>query len=353
MNVRMMASDIYPGDAIGNFTLGLYDYLTSIGLSCILYARHYDQNKTPFISDFDRVFDEICSDDIVFFQFSIYEHGVEKLSLLRNKKIVYFHGITPPDYFSDWDVATSENCRKGLLQFSSFVDYDFFLANSNYTLLELGRGVGESRSFAEFSKVLPPVLVTTKAATMKQPRVGGGDFLYVGRLAPHKKIVELVDWFEHYYNFTPSCTLTLVGSASAKLYHRLIIDRIKSLPRVIADRVSIDGFVSDDQLHQHYSNADALITLSEHEGFCVPILEAISYGLPVFARNSAAIPGTLGRKNLLLDQQKLSTYAYEVYCCMNNPTQLESLLSGQVDQLDALVSINTGKSVAAIIKDLL
>lgn len=331
--IRLVTSDVFQGDAIGNFSLQLRDFFEQNGIPCHLYARYYDAAAGLGIRDFDLLFDEIEPDDILFAQFSIYERGNERYRELPNKKIAYYHGITPPEYFYDIDPQTEVNCAKGRQQYHCFEGFDYYLANSRFMLNEFLVGVsgGESTVLAELesrSSVLPPTLKPLQWQGIESEVLGGDvgqhSVLCVGRLAPHKKIEDVIDWFTVYLKLEPRASLVVVGGDAPPAYGDSVRKKVADLGIELSSRVRFVGRVTSGQLKYLYESSAALITLSEHEGFCVPLLEAMYFNLPIFARGAAAIPETLGCSEGLLERQSLEVFAGECH---------QLLAGGAVDEL--------------------
>ena len=350
--VRLITSDIYQGDAIGNFSIQLRDFLVGKGIVCQLYARYYDKNENLGIRDFDALFEEIHSDDIVFAQFSIYEKGNERFKGLPNKKTAYYHGITPPEYFSGIDSQTEENCALGRQQYHCFKDFDYFLANSQFMLDELIVGVsaGDTALAAKMnsnSAVVPPTLDPLRwEGIVAEPlgiNLGETNFICVGRLAPHKKIEDVIDWFQHYLQLDKNSSIVIVGSDAPPAYAQAMRDKVESLPESVRSKIHFVGHVRLGQLKGLYKQSSALLTLSEHEGFCLPLIEAMYFDLPVVARKAAAIPETLGRYDALLCQQSLIEFASQTYSLLNDDGLRQSILGQQSLALKSMLAKCNGK----------
>jgi len=351
------------GDAIGNFTLQLRDFLNTNGMHCKLYARYYDEAADLGITDLEVVFDEISSDDVLISQYSIYDPALEPLASVEVKsKIVYYHGITPPIYFEGIDSETAVNCAKGRQQYIHFKSYDYFIANSRFMLDELLQSVFDSSPKIEsllkdYSLVMPPALTFNDWDSVANEEVpidySKNILLYVGRVAPHKRIEDLVDWFAHYHKHDPDSYLVIVGADSPSNYGWSIRDKVASYGGGLETVVQLTGTVTQGQLKTLYQRSTAMVTLSEHEGFCLPLLEAMYFGVPVIARNVAAIPETLGRTDYLLDQQPLAAFAAECYDMLSNEEKSAALLTVQKKQLETILSRCSGAELLKLLHGIL
>jgi len=132
---------------------------------------------------------------------------------------------------------------------------------------------------------------------------GRRNVLVVGRLAPNKKIEDAVAAFAAYQKlFDPGSRLLLVGSdRGLEGYGRGLRERVR---RLRLERVVFLGHVDDDDLRALYAVADVLLSLSEHEGFCAPLLEAMQFGVPVVAYDAGAVRETLGGAGVLLREKR-------------------------------------------------
>ena len=350
--IRLVTSDIFQGDAIGNFSLQLRDVFQANGIECQLYARYYDAEKNLDIRDFDLLFEDIQPQDLLFAQFSIYEAGNEHYRSLPNKKIVYYHGITPPEYFETIDPQTEENCAKGRQQYHCFQDFDYFLANSQFMLQELISDMSKGdTSLAEDmlsrSMAVPPSLAPLHWVAIGEERIdfklAKTSFICVGRLAPHKKIEDVIDWFHSYTKLDDNSSIVIVGSDAPPAYAQAMRAKVQLLPESVRTKIHFAGHVTPGQLKRLYQESFALLTLSEHEGFCVPVLEAMYFGLPVVARKAAAIPETLGRNEYLLEGQSLEEFASQSFNWLNDNKKRQAVLNQQSAALQSVIAKCNGQ----------
>src|SRR5207248_3376126 len=132
-----------------------------------------------------------------------------------------------------------------------------------------------------------------------------------GRLAPNKAQHDLIKALAAYRRlYDPRARLHLVGTSSSESYRTALVAYADALDLV--DAVEFTGSVSDGELAAHYRAADVFVCVSEHEGFCVPLLEAMHHRLPIVAYAAAAVPETLGDGGLLLNSKDPYTVAAAV-----------------------------------------
>jgi glycosyltransferase involved in cell wall biosynthesis len=147
--------------------------------------------------------------------------------------------------------------------------------------------------------------------------------LFVGRLAPHKRQDLVIAAFARYRERDPSARLVLVGSPATAEFGTAL--------RALADRlapgaVRFEAEISRARLASHYAQADAFLCLSEHEGFCIPLLEALHFGVPVIARDAGAVAEVLGDAGMLLGEEDSTAIVAELLRIVVGDRELRSAL---------------------------
>ena len=141
------------------------------------------------------------------------------------------------------------------------------------------------------------------ARLMDQLQHGQTNLLFVGRLAPSKKQDNLLHAFHVYLDFDPTAVLHLIGAGSANdPYVKHLRHLVTSLE--LTERVNFAGQVNESQLAAYYRTAHLFWSMSEHEGFGVPLVEAMWHDVPVFAYKSSAVAETLGAGGLLFTHKE-------------------------------------------------
>ena len=195
-----------------------------------------------------------------------------------------------------------------------------------------------------------PVKVDFREFTSATDGEGAGskDWLYVGRLVGNKRQHELVKAFALYHrDFEPEARLILIGDTSVADY----VDRVRQEAdrAQVADRVVIRGKVPDDQLRSAFGAAGIFVSLSEHEGFGVPILEAMAARVPVVAYGAAAIPETMGGAGVLLRTDDPATVAATVHAVQSDPALRADLVDRQATRVRQLATFDTDGLLRRII----
>ena len=244
--------------------------------------------------------------------------GVEILRRARCRRIVRYHNVTPPEFFTDWSADYEASCRAGRDEIAVLADLqcDLYLGDSPFNVEDF-LAVGVAR---EATAVLAPFnrldrLIATPADIGWLDALGDGaaNWLAVGRLAPNKGHLALFDAFAMYLDrCDPTARLLVVGSEDPRLqrYNTAIHERVRTLD--LTAHVRFLGSVDEAVLKAAYLGADALVSLSGHEGFCVPLVEAMALGVPVIALDAGAQAWTLGGAGLLWESTDPSLIAASV-----------------------------------------
>lgn len=306
-------------DAIGTHTSYTQRLLKERGFDSQIFYELYREETKDAASHFDRHETISSANNIAIYHHSIGCGMAHYLLRMKEFGVVLYHNITPASYFKKLgDEMTYEACCEGVRQLVPIkLAFDHSWAVSNYSVNEL-----KSHDFdnAELFPLLRDYSALQKLEN--DPVVasllndGKKNILFVGRISPHKCQHDLLFMLKAYQNaFKEPIRLVLVGGASSyyrpeimKLASKLQL-KVCSLVGDVANfqkdtDVVILEQVSDQQLATTYRHAHVFVCLSEHEGFCVPLVEAMSFGLPVIVHNAAAVPETAGRAAFVYDKNK-------------------------------------------------
>ena len=177
---------------------------------------------------------------------------------------------------------------------------------------------------------------------------GRTNILFVGRLMPHKCIDDLVRFFHAYRRiYNPRCRLLLVGAFDGfKAYLGSVGELIA---RLRVPDVHIIGHVSNEQLTALYDVADVFLSASEHEGFCVPLVESFYKRIPVVAFAAAAVPATMDGSGVLYDYKDPRHVAALLHAVVSDPALEEEIVRSQDAALDRYLSADFGSTLLAFV----
>lgn len=294
------------GDAITNQMRMLRDFLRGNGYQSEIYAEHIAQGLEAEIHPISQYKENPEHILVVHHSMGITPKVFDRVKSLSDKKILIYHNITPEKYFDD--VGTKNAIRLGLDQTREYRDYmEYYIADSNYNrkdLLDVG--------YPDSIDIIPVQISLNRFDTcnaderiLKQTE-STTNILFVGRIVWNKRQLDVVKAFAVYHkHFNTNSKLYLVGDTGMQGY----VHEIKMLAQEleIDDAVVLTGKVSEEELKAYYQNAALFLCMSEHEGFGVPLLEAMKMQIPVVALRSSAVPETMGGAGIIINRKN---YAY-------------------------------------------
>lgn len=295
MNVVIFTPALLEGDGVGNDVLGMARALRAAGHAVSFSTRW--ESALPVVP-LNRVPDLLRHpDDVFLLHHSIgCEEAVRLFEALPCRKIVKYHNVTPPHFFADINEVVVKGCVAGLKQVARLLRPGVRVwVDSPFNGRDLER-VCPGHPF----EVLPPFNQVDDLLEAETDRTSVGlyddwltNILVVGRLVPNKNVTRALEAFAIYLDrHDPQARLFLVGDLAQNAYCETVLDCIRDLG--LADRVFITGKVSLEQLKAFYLSAQILLTTSCHEGFCLPLVEAMGLRVPIVALRNTAIPDTGG-----------------------------------------------------------
>ena len=335
--IHQILPDFSYGDAIGNDVLGIQKVLRSWGLDSEIYAQHVHTKLAGVarpvweyreVSGFNRV---------LLFHFSIGSEVSEFVRRLPDRKILIYHNITPPHFFRGINPEVERRCALGIEELKLLAPYfDLGLGVSEYNRQELEK-VGFKKTgvlpiFLDFNDYY----LTPDEDLKKELADGQINILHVGRIAPQKKIEDLIRVFYLFQKrHRPDSRLILVGTDSGlRNYGRALKRMAEDLG--LKEKIRFAGFATFRELVTYYSQAHAYLCLSEHEGFCVPLMESMFFGLPVIAYLTGGIAETLGGAGIGLKEKNWEEIAETLALVIGEPVFREKIISGQKERLQDL-----------------
>ena len=249
-------------------------------------------------------------------------------------KLVNYHNVTTAALFAPWEPHVAVECTEGRRQLQEMAgEVELAIAVSAYNETEL-------RQAGYRETAVAPVLVDLERADVdadgdtlarleQGKRRGGVDWLFVGRVAPHKCQHDVVRALAAYRRlYDPAARLHLVGGAGSGAYVGMLERYVAALG--LGGAVTLPGSVSAAVLRAYFRSADVFVCLSEHEGFCVPIVEAMRLSVPVVAFGSTAVPETVAGAGVVLEAKDPVTVAAAVSRVLGDSPLRADLVSAGV-----------------------
>jgi L-malate glycosyltransferase len=302
--VHQFIPTLNPRDATGSHTLLLRDILRAAGWRSEIFAEAIHDDLASEAYKHWTYPDHAAAGDVAIYQFSTSSVVANFLAGRSERLIVDFHNFTGPEHFRGWEPQSEERATRAhddLVLLAQRAELG--LADSRFNERDLQRA-GYHRTtvvpvLVDYRRVgaRPDAQVAAELAAAKAQ--GGADLLFVGRIVPSKGQHELVKALWAYRRlYDPAARLHLVGGSSSFAYLKALRGFVAELG--LADAVRLTGDVSDAALAAHFAAADIYLSLSAHEGFGVPLVEAMAAGVPVVARGVGAVAETVGDAALLL-----------------------------------------------------
>lgn len=335
MRVVQLLPTLSFGDAIGNDTIALKGVISEMGYSTDIYAENIDKRLPEGIAQKADKLRDLKKDDVLIYHKSTGTDLTFKIENYKCRRIMVYHNITPPEFFRPYSTAATqltEHGYKGVEYLRDKIDY--VLAVSAYNRSELVK-MGYTCPMD-----IRPILIkfddykqTPDEATIKKYSDGKKNLVFVGRIAPNKKQENVIRAFYCYKKLNPESRLILVGSSTGmENYYERLVKYANALG--IGDDVIFPGHIKFSEILAYYRLADAFVCMSEHEGFCVPLVEAMFFDVPVIAYDTSAISDTLGGSGVLLDNNDPVFAAAVIDRVLTDDKLRESIIEGQRRRLE-------------------
>lgn len=334
MEVHQLATSLTYGDAISDEMLEIQRILRERGFRSEIFTRFCDPRLAGQAHDFREYPKYSSKTNVAIFHFSIGSPVSRLFFRLPDKKIMIYHNITPHEYFIDYHRLLARECYKGRLEIKLFVDkVDLALGDSEFNRQEL-EAIGYRRTgvlpilinFRKFE--IPPDPITQKIYAN-----GRKTLLFVGRLIPNKKFEDIIKVYACYHRyFEPKSQLILVGDyRGLERYMAALFDLID---RLKLRHVYFTGHISFPELRACYEAADVFLSMSEHEGFGVPLVEAFIQNVPVVAYKAGAVAETLNGGGILLKEKDFLKIAALIDRVIRDEDFRAKLIHGQRQALE-------------------
>jgi L-malate glycosyltransferase len=327
--VHQVLATLGYGDAIGHEVLGIQRVLRAAGYDSEIFVETADPRLENLTYDYRDLVDASHSDNLLLHHFSIGSRASRVAYALPDRMALVYHNITPPEYFIGVHEQLVELCWKGRRELSAYVHRcELALGDSEFNRQELAV-LGFPRT-----GILPVVPDFSHLAGAPDWRVASRfddewtNLLFVGRVIPNKRIEDLVRIF-HAYRTTinPRSRLLVVGSYGGFEKYLAMVQSVAA--RLSTPEVHFAGHVSNEELVAYYEVADLFLCASEHEGFCVPLIEAFHMGVPVVARAATAVPATLDGGGVLYEDSDPHHVASIVDAVLSNPGLRAQVIAAQ------------------------
>lgn len=337
MIVHQWVPAAHTGDAIGDSARMMRAHLRALGHESEIFALTVDDALRGDVYPFDDP--AAARGDLTIFHFALASPMTAAFARLPRGRVLQYHNVTPPAYFAPFDATLFRLTALAREELRTLVGHvDLALGVSDFNRREL-----EAMGFAPTGVL--PLAVDTDRLTQAPPRpalgqvLDAGDLiniLFVGRIAPNKRIEDHLRLAEHYKRYVDSYyRFIFVGKYDAVPGYYRAIRGMMAQYQLLDERFVFTGPVDEADLATYYRHAAAYVSLSDHEGFCAPLVEAMAMDVPILAYGAAAVPETLGGAGLQFAPKDLE-YAAELLGALIFDDALRAqVLAGQRARLAA------------------
>ena len=336
--VHQILATLGYGDAIGNEVLGINRALRAAGFASDIIVETADPRLEHLTVDYRDAVGELGPDDLLIHHFSLGSRASRTAFALPSRMMLVYHNITPPEYFlgvHDQLVRQCYHGRRELLPYRSRCE--LALGDSEFNRQEL-----EALGFPE-TAVLPVVPDFSHLSAPPDWRVASQfddervNLLFVGRMIPNKRIEDLIRIFHAYRTrINPHSRLLLVGSQGG--FEKYVSSLYGLIAELDTPDVHFTGHVTNEELAAYYQVADLFLCASEHEGFCVPLVEAFHMRIPVVAYASTAVPSTMDGGGVLYENRDPLHVARIVDAVLSDDALHDRVLASQDAALARLMA---------------
>ena len=289
------------GDAISNQALWIRNQLRQTGFDSDIYVQFID----PRVSKECRVFtpEELRRSDAAIYHHSIGTEITPHVLEYGGPKYLIYHNITPGEFFEDYRPEYAQILYSGRADLSRLARcFENSVGVSAFNAAELAETGFKNPGILPLAIDPRQWAFPPDPAIMAQMQDGRTNILFVGRFAPNKKQDDLIAAFSHYLHHDPDARLILVGKPEhADPYVDHLRDLIAKLG--LEPSVLLPGSIDGGQLAAYYRTSHLFWSMSEHEGFCVPLIESMWFDIPIFAFKASAVPETLGNAAFMFSRK--------------------------------------------------
>jgi glycosyltransferase involved in cell wall biosynthesis len=324
------------GDAIGNEVLGIQRVLRGAGYESDIFVQTAESRVEHLTRHYGELRDVSDPDNILIHHFSIGSRASRLAYALPDRMVLIYHNITPPEYFVDVNKELVRLCFRGRRELALYkTRCDLALGDSEYNRQELEAlgfsPTGVLEVVPGFDHLQGPANYLTAGAFADD----WVNVLFVGRVIPNKRFEDVIKAFHAYKTFfNPRSRLLLVGSHAG--FDRYVTMLHGLIARLDVRDVHLLGHVSDEELAAYYEVADVFVCASEHEGYCVPLIESFHMGVPVLAYAATAVPATMDGAGVLYSNKDPMHMAALIHAIVDDPALTDRIVDGQYEALKRL-----------------
>lgn len=334
MKIHILTNALDYGDAVSTHCVLLKQRASELGIPAALYAEFAHEEVREHVTAPRQLLESARPDDVLLHQLFNDTSLMPFVERFPGRRVLMYHNITPPEYFNKRDPVYL-SCLRGLrlVRCLSRV-YDYAVGMTEFSRRNLEEmGYLNTGVFPLFIDDLAtrnpdPILINL-------PKLAETVFLFVGRIAPNKRIEDLLRFVSVYRRRDPAASLLLVGNDTQHAeYKKALLGLAAELSLRVGQDVVFAGKVPESHLVAYYMTSDAFVCMSEHEGFGAPLLESMAFGLPTFAYAAPACEETMGGAGVLFHDKNFEAMAEAVRWVLLDPARRQEVLATQRRRLE-------------------
>lgn len=336
IRIHQVLATLGYGDAIGHEVLGIQRVLRAAGYESEIFVETADYRLEPLTRDYRELVDCSHCDNLLLHHFSLGSKASRTAFALPDRMALIYHNITPPEYFVGVHRTLARQCFRGRRELRAYAERcDLALGDSEFNRQDL-EALGFPRTAV--LPVVPDFSHLDRPANWMIARDFDDDWtniVFVGRVIANKKIEDLIRFYHAYRTvFNPRSRLLIVGAQSG--FERYVASLHQLTSTLGASDVHLVGHVTDEELVAFYEVADLFLCASEHEGFCVPLVEAFYKQVPVLAYAATAVPATMDGAGVLYDNKDPMYVAALMDAVVSNAALQDAIVEAQLAAVDRL-----------------
>jgi L-malate glycosyltransferase len=336
ITIHQVLATLGYGDAIGHEVLGIQRVLRGAGYESEIFVETADYRLEPLTRDYRELVDFSRRDNLLLHHFSLGSKASRTAFALPDRMALIYHNITPPEYFVGVHRMLARQCFRGRRELQAYAHRcDLAMGDSEFNRQDL-EALGFPRTAV--LPVVPDFSHLDRCPNRMVVRDFDDDWtnvMFVGRVIANKKIEDVIRFFQMYQTlFNPRSRLLIVGAQSG--FERYLASLNQLTAALGAEHVHFAGHVSDEELVAFYEVADLFLCASEHEGFCVPIVEAFYKQVPVLAYAATAVPSTMDGAGVLFDDKDPMHVASLMDAIISSAALQDAIVDGQLAAVDRL-----------------
>ena len=353
MRIHQVLATLGYGDAIGHEVLGIQRVLRAAGHESEIFVETADSRLEALTRDYRELVDFSDADNLLLHHFSLGSKASRTAYALPDRMALIYHNITPPEYFVGVHRALARQCFRGRRELRAYSERcDLAMGDSEFNRQDLTT-LGFRRT------AVLPVVPDFSHLDRLPNRILAGQFddewtnvLFVGRVISNKKIEDVIRFFHAYQSmFNPRSRLLIVGAQSG--FERYLASLNQLIAELELPHVHFTGHVSDEELVGFYEVADLFLCASEHEGFCVPLVEAFYMQVPVLAFAATAVPATMDGAGVLFETKEPLHVAALMDSIISNVDVQDAIVDGQLAAVERLRAKDFSGTLLGFVNDIL